>query len=165
MFLVHKTSPKWIINDKLSGSMAEISWTRSPTPPPFPVPAAAALRMRPAPPGVSACSAGARSFSPLCYTDSGFNSDSTQTSSGPRGSPNRLVRLLSLRWKGRGVFSCGGRGSFRFGLRGFGPGSLRDTLLFKRVCVVVVEVVVVYGGAGPCSCTPGMRRGGFPGGG
>lgn len=27
---------------------------------------------------VSACSAAARSFSPLCFTDSGFNSDSTQ---------------------------------------------------------------------------------------
>lgn len=126
----------------------EINWTRSPTPPPLAVPAAAALRMRPGPPGVSACSGAARSFSPLCYTDSGFNSDSTQTSSGPCSSPKRLVRPLSpagphgsVPGGSVTVVSVPARSSFL---------SLRDTLLFKRVCVVVV---VVYGGAGPCSCT------------
>lgn len=98
-------------------------------PPPLPVPAAAALRMRPAPPGVSACSATVRSFSPLCYTDSGFNSDSTQTSSGPRGSASRSVSAFLSAGVEEGSFR-----PLRFGPRGSGPGSPRDTLLLKRVC-------------------------------
>lgn len=111
---------------------------------------------------VSACSAAARSFSPLCFTDSGFNSDSTQYPadraapkqvSSPNWTSYLTVPSLKALWPVYGP--------------GLSPSSSFFACLFPlaatghAIRVVLCVYVVVYGGAGPCSCTPGM--GGFSG--
>lgn len=103
---------------------------------------------------VSACSAAARSFSPLCFTDSGFNSDSTQYPA-DCAAPKQVSSFQWTRPRHVSVLSgsiSGLRSRFEPPPPHFSHVSFR---LGIRVVLCVYVVVCVYGGAGPCSCTPG----------
>lgn len=107
---------------------------------------------------VSACSAAARSFSPLCFTDSGFNSDSTQypadCAAPKQVSSSQWTCPLHVSVLGGSI--AGLRSRFVPPPPHFSHVSFLLGATGHAIRVVLCVYVLVYGGAGPCSCTPGI---------
>lgn len=107
--------------------------------------------------GVSACFGIARTFSPLCFTDSGFNSDSTQYPADC--SVPKQVSSFNLKGSRRGSALICLLVIYRHDLYcscSFCACLFRLVLWACYTCCFMCLCVVVYGGAaGPCSSTPG----------